>query len=119
MNFQSVLELDARYDLGAKTFDPSKAPLYADAKGVFRLAFGQGSDKADVGGAKFEYPYIMLDGIYNLNDKWYAAFRYSTIQDPDDTAVKYDRISVGGGTKLNENTMLKLELSQNTEQVGS
>lgn len=116
--YVKTYELDARYELEPKKFDPAKAPLYSDSKGVFRLAYGQATfGEAQVG--KVVVGNVMLDGIYNVNDKWYVAFRYSY----GDVAVdrnsaldgKDSRISVGGGHRLSDNTILKLTYSQNTE----
>ncbi|MDI6733597.1 MAG: hypothetical protein QME51_06940 [Planctomycetota bacterium] len=117
-----ILELNVRYDLleGAQKFDPSKSPLSADAKGVFRLAYGQGGDSG-ASATKRTYTYIMLDGIFNVNNKMYAAFRYSytdvdiglaTATDPGKTT----RISIGGGYRLNENAILKAEYTINQEE---
>ncbi|MFH1232229.1 MAG: hypothetical protein V1709_12120, partial [Planctomycetota bacterium] len=119
---RKVYELDVRYDLleGASKFDPSKAPLFSDAKGVFRLAYGNGTDSLDVAGKPLTQAYIMIDGIYNVDKKWYVAFRYSY----DDLAVsgatggalgKYTSISFGGGNRITDNTTLKLDYTTNTE----
>ncbi|MFH0888180.1 MAG: porin [Planctomycetota bacterium] len=117
---RKVYELDVRYDLleGASKFDPSKAPLFSDSKGVFRLAYGQATDGEPVIG-KITYAYVMLDGIYNVDKKWYVAFRYSYNDMAVDRAPvndgKWTRISMGGGYRITDNTAMKLDYSQNTE----
>ncbi|MEK7309906.1 MAG: hypothetical protein AAB038_03730 [Planctomycetota bacterium] len=106
-------ELNFRYDVleGAQKFDPSKAPLASDAKGVFRLAYGQGAK----GGLNLmsEVTTMMLDAIYNVDKQWYVAFRYSSLKNAGDD--EWTRTSVGGGHKLSDNAMLKLTYSLNAE----
>jgi hypothetical protein len=116
---RKAFELNVRYDLleGAK-FEPTKAPLFAKSKGVFRLAYGQITDGEELVG-KITHGYVMLDGLYNINAKWYAAFRYSY----DDIAVdrasaldgKPTRTQVGAGCHVSENTTLKLDYTMNAE----
>ena len=111
--YSKVVELDVRYDMTeGKAFDPTKAPLFSDAKGVFRLAIGQGVTGQATTAARTEYNYVALDGIYNVDGKWYAAFRYSYVDYDGD---KFTRISIGGGHKMSENTILKAEYTQNSE----
>jgi hypothetical protein len=117
-------ELDARFDMleGAQKFDPSKAPLFADAKGVFRLAYGsftQG-DAGATTGSNTTIGTLMLDAIYNVDKQWYVAFRYS-YTDVDVKGVttgdvgKTTRMSIGGGHRLSDNSTLKLDYTTNTE----
>jgi len=119
---RKVYQLDVRYDLleGAAKFDPSKAPLWSDAKGVFRLAYGNCSDTGPAAGKPLTQAYIMIDCIFNVDKKWYVAFRYSY----DDYAIsgltggplgKYTNMSIGGGHRLSENTILKLDLTTKAE----
>ena len=107
-----LYELNVRYDIleGAQKFDPSKAPLFSDAKGVFRLAYGKGADIPN--NLVRDTTTMMLDGIYNVNKEWYVAFRYSST---DDTFDKYTRISIGGGHKLSDKAILKLDYTTNGE----
>ena len=118
-------ELDARFDMleGAQKFDPSKAPLFADAKGVFRLAYGsftQGDTSATA--ARATIGTMMLDAIYNVDKQWYVAFRYSTQDvDVDGLAAAVDfgnttRMSIGGGCRLTDKSILKLDYTTNTEE---
>jgi len=123
---RKVYELDVRYDLqeagSAAKFDPSKSPLFSDSKAVFRLAYGNATDGEPFVG-KVTFAYVMLDGIYNVNNKWYVAFRYSyndakvdrDAPAPNEQSGKWTRTSIGGGHKLTENTTLKLELTMNAE----
>jgi len=116
-------ELDVRYDLleGAQKFDPSKSPLFSDAKGVFRLAFGSftmGDKDATANSAAIGT--LMLDAIYNVDKQWYVAFRYS-YDDVDVKGVtvgdvgKTTRMSLGGGHRLSDSAILKLDYTTNTE----
>lgn len=106
-------ELNVRYDIleGAQKFEPAKAPLASDAKAVLRLAYGQGAK----GGMNLisETTTMMLDGIYNVDKKWYVAFRYSSLKDAGDD--EWTRTSIGAGHKLSDNAMLKLTYSLNAE----
>ncbi|MEW6027179.1 MAG: hypothetical protein AB1599_07790, partial [Planctomycetota bacterium] len=107
-------QMDVRYDLleGAQKFTPAKAPLFSDAKGVFRLAYGQGSK-----GTKnliSETTTMLLDGIYNVNKEWYVAFRYSSFENA--AGNQSTRTSIGGGHRLSDNAILKLDYTTNTEE---
>jgi hypothetical protein len=119
---RKVYELDVRYDMleGAAKFEPTKAPLWSDSKGVFRLAYGNATDSVDAASSRVTQAYIMLDAIYNVDKKWYVAFRYSY----DDFGVKgatggplgkYTSISFGGGHRITDSTILKLDYTTNTE----
>lgn len=116
---RKAFELDVRYDLleGAK-FEPTKAPLFSKSKGVFRLAYGQITDGEAVAG-KITHGYVMLDGLYNINAKWYAAFRYSYDDMAVDRAAAFDgkptRTQVGAGCHVSDNTTLKLDYTMNAE----
>ena len=115
-------ELDVRYDLleGAQKFDPAKAPLFSDAKAVFRLAYGSAIDGDKTVANRTTIGHVMLDGIYNVNKEWYVAFRYS-YDDVDVEGVttgdvgKTTRMSFGGGHRLSDNAILKLDYTTNTE----
>jgi len=116
-------ELDVRYDVleGAQKFDPAKAPLFSDAKGVFRLAYGSfilGDTAATANNTTVGT--VMLDGIYNVDKAWYLAFRYS-YTDMDVKGVttgdigKTTKTSFGGGHRLSDNAILKLDYTTNVE----
>lgn len=117
---RKVVQLDVRFDLleGAQKFDPSKAPLFSDAKGVFRFAYGQGTDGEPAIG-KINVVYVMLDGIYNIDNKMYVAFRYSYADYTVDRFSAQDgtfgRTSIGGGYKVSDISILKLEYTLNSE----
>lgn len=116
-------ELDVRYDMleGAQKFDPSKAPLFSDAKAVFRLAFGSLTvgDK-DATARNATVGNVMLDAIYNVDKQWYVAFRYS-YDDVDVKGIttgdfgKTTRVSLGGGHRLSDSAILKLDYTTNSE----
>ncbi|MBI4713106.1 MAG: hypothetical protein HY762_07390 [Planctomycetes bacterium] len=124
---RKAFELDVRYDLleGDDKWTPTKAPFLSDSKAVVRLAYGNVTDgEATVG--KVTNGYVMLEGIYNINDKWYAALRYSYNDAGADRAStmftaatdptgKWTRTSVGVGTRLSGNTALKAEYTMNAE----
>ena len=117
-------ELDARFDMleGAQKFDATKAPLFADAKGVFRLAYGSfiAGDKGATTANNTTVGTLMLDAIYNVDKQWYVAFRYS-YTDTDIKGVtvgdigKTTKMSIGGGHRLSDNAILKLDYTTNTE----
>lgn len=127
---RKAFELAVRYDLqkGAAKFTPEKAPLFStDSQGVFRLAYGTVTDGEPVVG-KITSGYVALDGIYNVNDKWYVAFRYSYNDVDFDRATKlgftattdpisgkWTRTSVGAGCRVSGNTTLKIDYSMNAE----
>ena len=105
-------EVDARYDFkkGKKPLDP---PVYSDSKGIVRLSYGEFQDSSStdrIGNFGF------VDGIYNLNKKFYLAGRYSFVGLGAETTAtlnsvstnRYDRYSLGGGYRWSENTILKL-----------
>ncbi|HLD35391.1 MAG TPA: hypothetical protein VJC37_01610 [Planctomycetota bacterium] len=117
-------ELDVRYDMleGAQKFDPAKAPLFSDAKGVFRLAYGTLTLGATglTTASNTTRGNVMLDAIYNVDKQWYVAFRYS-YTDVDVKGVttgdvgKTTRMSVGGGHRLSDSAILKLDYTTNAE----
>jgi hypothetical protein len=122
LTYRKIFELDARYDLleGNQKFDPSKYPVFSDAKGVFRLAYGQVTDNDVVVANKMVDSYFMIDGIYNINNKWYVALRISSLTLHFDKAAPGvkdtvdTRISLGGGYRLTEKTAIKLDLTQDS-----
>ena len=67
-----------------------------------------------------------LEGIYNLNKKFYAAARFSFVDLSGDTtaslnsvtANRYERYSLGGGYRCSDNIILKLSYDWN-KQSGS
>jgi hypothetical protein len=105
-------ELNVRYDLleGAQKFDPTSVPLFADAKGVFRLAYGAGA--AGPMNLIADGTTMMLDAIYNVNKEYYLAFRYSSMDFDGDA---FTRTSIGGGYRLSDKAILKLDYSLNAE----
>ena len=109
---RSVWELDARYDFG-KGKKPLEPIVFSDSKAIVRLSYGEFKDDGNrtrSGNLGF------VDGIYNLTKKFYAAGRYSFIDMNGDvtatlnsvTANRYDRFSLGGGYRWNDNVILKL-----------
>ena len=109
---RSVWELDARYDFG-KGKKPLEPMVFSDSKAIVRLSYGEFKDDGNrtrSGNLGF------VDGIYNLNKKFYAAGRYSFIDMNGDvtatlnsvTANRYDRFSLGGGYHWSDNVILKL-----------
>src|SRR3989338_7032623 len=109
---RSMWELDARYDFG-KGKKPLEPMVFSDSKAIVRLSYGEFKDDGNrtrSGNLGF------VDGIYNLNKKFYAAGRYSFIDMNGDvtatlnsvTANRYDRFSLGGGYRWSDNVILKL-----------
>lgn len=120
---RKVWEVDARYDFG-KGKSPLDPPAYSDSKAILRLSYGafhdavistQGVDR--IGSLGF------IDGIYNLNKKFYTAGRYSFVDLSGDTtaslnsvtANRQDRYSLGLGWRWSQNTILKLSYDWNKE----
>lgn len=117
---RTVWELDARYDFG-KGKKPLEPIVFSDSKSIVRLSYGQFKDDANrTRSGNFGF----VDGIYNLNKKFYTAARYSFINLNGDvtatlnsvTANRYDRYSLGGGYRWSENTILKLSYDWNKSQ---
>ena len=114
---RSVWEADARYDFG-KGKKPLEPALFSDSKAILRLSYGQFKDD---GNRTRSGNFGFVDGIYNLNKKFYAAGRYSFVDMNGDvtatlnsvTANRYDRFSLGGGYRWSENTILKLSYDWN------
>lgn len=109
---RSVWELDGRYDFG-KGKKPLDPPVFSDSKAIVRLSYGGFKDDANkTRNGNFGF----VDGLYNLNKKFYTAGRYSFVDLSGDgtatlnsvTANKYDRYSLGLGYRWSENTILKL-----------
>lgn len=118
---RKIVELDARYDLDSKKFDPSKAPLFADAKGVFRLTYGQAMDNTNSPTNKIDYTYLAIDGIYNINNKWYVAARISNLDTKWDKSIAgrkdvgtYSRFAIAPGFRMSPKTIIKAEYTINT-----
>ncbi|MFH1226494.1 MAG: hypothetical protein V1701_01155 [Planctomycetota bacterium] len=117
---QKAFELSARFDLleGAAKFEPAKAPLYSDSKGVFTLAYGTVTTGEPVVG-KTTTGYVALGALYNVDAKLYVAFRYSYNDFAVDRAAAFDakttRIQIGGGYKVSGNTTLKFEYTMDGE----
>ena len=109
---RSVWELDARYDFG-KGKKPLEPIVFSDSKAIVRLSYGEFKDD---GNRTRSGNFGFVDGIYNLNKKFYAAGRYSFIDMNGDvtatlnsvTANRYDRFSLGGGYRWSDNVILKL-----------
>ncbi len=109
---RSVWEMDARYDFG-KGKKPLEPIVFSDSKAIVRLSYGEFKDD---GNRTRSGNFAFVDGIYNLNKKFYAAGRYSFIDMNGDvtatlnsvTANRYDRFSLGGGYRWSDNVILKL-----------
>ena len=109
---RSVWELDARYDFG-KGKKPLEPIVFSDSKAIVRLSYGEFKDD---GNRTRSGNFGFVDGIYNLNKKFYAAGRYSFIDMNGDvtatlnsvTANRYDRFSLGGGYRWSDNVIIKL-----------
>ena len=92
---RSVWEMDARYDFG-KGKKPLEPIVFSDSKAIVRLSYGEFKDD---GNRTRSGNFGFVDGIYNLNKKFYAAGRYSFIDMNGDvtaslnsvTANRYDR----------------------------
>jgi len=104
-------EIDLRYDFKkGKVLNPA---VFSDSRAILRFAYGGFSDDAL---QEREGQFGFLEGIYNLNKKFYLAVRYSLVDLEKDTlttlngvtANKYIRYSLGGGWRFSENTLLKL-----------
>lgn len=109
---RSVWEMDARYDFG-KGKKPLEPIVFSDSKAILRLSYGEFKDD---GNRTRSGNFGFVDGIYNLNKKFYAAGRYSVIDMNGDVtaslnsviANRYDRFSLGGGYRWSDNIILKL-----------
>lgn len=112
-------EVDARYDFGKgkKSLEPM---VYSDSKAIVRLSYGGFNDISNIGR---HGTFGFVDGIYNLNKKFYTAGRFSFVDLGSDTtaslnsvtANKYDRYSFGFGYRWSENTIVKLGYDWNKE----
>jgi len=118
---RKAYELNVRYDLleGAQKFDATKSPLFADAKGVFRLAYGSINDGQTTSANTITNDTMMLDALYNVDKQWFVAFRYSSadvsVEDVSTAGGKFTAMSIGGGNRLSDKAMLKLTYTTNTE----
>ncbi len=112
-----IWEVDARYDFG-KGKKPLDPPAYSDSKAVLRLSYGRFNDEAN---KSREGNFGFVDGIYNLNKKFYTAGRFSFVNiDGDGTAIlnsvtanEYNRYSLGLGYRWSANTIVKLSYDIN------
>lgn len=116
---RKVWEVDARYD-----FKKGKKPLepiaYSDSKAIARLSYGGFNDISNI---SRHGTFGFVDGIYNLNKKFYTAGRFSFVDLGGDTtaslngvtANRYDRYSLGFGYRWSENTIIKLSYDWNKE----
>ena len=119
---RKVWETDARYDFG-KGDKPMTVPLFSDSRAVMSLAYGGFHDLA---ASERSGNFGFLEGIYNLNKKFYAAARFSFVDLSGDTtaslnsvtANRYERYSLGGGYRCSDNIILKLSYDWN-KQSGS
>lgn len=116
---RKVWEVDARYDFGKgkKSLEPM---VYSDSKAIARLSYGGFNDISNI---SRHGTFGFVDGIYNLNKKFYTAGRFSFVDLGGDTtaslnsvtANKYDRYSFGFGYRWSENTIVKLSYDWNNE----
>lgn len=116
---RKVWEVDARYDFGKgkKSLEPM---VYSDSKAIARLSYGGFNDISNI---SRHGTFGFVDGIYNLNKKFYTAGRFSFVDLGGDTtaslnsvtANKYDRYSFGFGYRWSENTIIKLSYDWNNE----
>lgn len=129
---REMWEVDARYDFkkGKKPLDP---PAYTDSVAYVRGAFGQFWDDAEVTGVSSlvsqlavqdrDGNYGFVEGLYNINSKLYAAYRYSIIDLERGqtaslngiTANRHQRHSLGLGWRWSDKTILKAEYTWNKE----
>ena len=102
---RQVWEVDTRYDFG-KGKKPLDPPAFSDSKAILRLSYGAFHDTTSTAGAAERTGnFGLVDGLYNLTKKFYAAGRYSFVDLSSDTtatlnsvtANKYDRYSLGAG----------------------
>ena len=121
---RQVWEVDTRYDFG-KGKKPLDPPAFSDSKAILRLSYGAFHDTTSTAGAAERTGnFGLVDGLYNLTKKFYAAGRYSFVDLSSDvtatlnsvTANKYDRYSLGAGFRWSENTILKLSYDWNKTQ---
>ncbi|KPK38630.1 MAG: hypothetical protein AMJ78_09710 [Omnitrophica WOR_2 bacterium SM23_29] len=123
---RQMWEIDARYDF-KKGEKPLASPVYTDSAAYIRGAFGQFWDDAEsrnrLAVQDRDGTYGFIEGLYNINPKLYAAYRYSIIDlDAGQTASlngitcnKHQRHSLGLGWRWTEKTILKAEYTWNKE----
>lgn len=123
---RQMWEVDARYDFkkGEKPLDP---PVYTDSVAYVRGAFGQFWDDAEsrnrLAVQDRDGTYGFVEGLYNINPKLYAAYRYSIIDLETGQAAslsgitcnRHQRHSLGLGWRWTEKTVLKAEYTWNKE----
>ncbi|MDP3730389.1 MAG: hypothetical protein Q8R14_02565 [Candidatus Omnitrophota bacterium] len=127
---RQVVEVDARYDFKkGKVLNP---PAYCDSLAYIRLAYGYFYDDAirfnlgrNVRDREGNYGYV--EGLYNLNKKFYTAARASYVElNGDNTASfnsvttkLYERYSFGLGYRLTNATIVKASYDVNLEKNGT
>ncbi len=127
---RQIVEVDARYDFKkGKVLNP---PAYCDSLAYIRLAYGYFYDDAirfnlgrNVRDREGNYGFV--EGLYNLNKKFYTAARASYVGlNGDNTASfnsittnLYERYSLGLGYRLTGATIIKGEYSFNIEKKGT
>lgn len=130
---REMWEVDARYDFkkGKKPLDP---PAYTDSVAYVRGAFGQFWDDGEISGVlrgltshlaveDRDGNYGFVEGLYNINPKLYAAYRYSIVDLERGqtaslngiTANRHQRHSLGLGWRWSDKTILKAEYTWNKE----
>jgi hypothetical protein len=127
---RQIVEVDARYDFKkGKVLNP---PAYCDSLAYVRLAGGYFYDDAirfnlgrNVRDREGNYGFV--EGLYNLNKKFYTAARASYVGlNGDNTASfnsvttnLYERYSLGLGYRLTNATIVKASYDINLEKKGT
>lgn len=91
---------------------------FVDADGQQTVA----SQYVGFGEIESEVSFYGLEGIYDVNDKWYVAARYTLVENQSDgvnSEANLSRFQVGGGYRYSDNTMFKAELVQQVEEENS
>jgi uncharacterized protein YoxC len=118
---RDVWEVDGRYDFGKgkKALEPV---AFSDSKAILRLSYGAFHDTTSTAAARERSGnFGFVDGLYNLNKKFYLAGRYSFVDLDSEvtatlnsvTANKYDRYSLGMGYRWSQNTIVKVSYDWN------
>lgn len=134
---RTIAEIDVRYD-----FMPGKEDRLnpgcihsSDSRAILRLCYGMFSDSGNDNAAPLDDVqdrkgnFFFLEGLYNINAKFYAAAKYSTIGFSDgdyysklnDAANvnQYTRFAFGCGYRMNPAMTVKFEYSINSEDSPS
>ena len=127
---RQIVEVDARYDFKkGKVLNP---PAYCDSLAYIRLAYGYFYDDAirfnlgrNVRDREGNYGFV--EGLYNLNKKFYTAARAGYVGlNGDNTAAfnsittnLYERYSLGFGYRLTNATIVKASYDINLEKKGT